>query len=266
MGLTCSKHADAAVDDHDNFNNGIPDPEIYNLLKRSVQLTQNDAAAAGQFHLLYKQQQHQQSKTAPSIHPEQQPQQQFPTRLVVRRHPVRPSEEGESGTHIYALRWTNTSPTSSAAGRLQQQEQCPRSLISNKKSAAVVDIIDATPTSMRNTATTATTATTTITTSLNATEVAIASSSPIPGILGTSGPHQLEDRQRVAKAVSNAAGVLHAAADVCITDVQQSTDHLFATATMSAPPKRKGACVRACARVLLFEYYEGSGMGSDEYA
>jgi hypothetical protein len=161
MGVACSKHA-SGMDGGDfgalllqrqdphAATGGIPDPEVYDFLRRSVALTQQSTASpsssssptpnhpfrsshggggghasnvgGGQFHLLYKHQQQsggninfKSSSSPPLVSTKQSPfassvqPKRFPTRLVVRRHPVRSAtEEGLSGTHIYAVRWTES--------------------------------------------------------------------------------------------------------------------------------------------------------------
>jgi hypothetical protein len=152
---------------------GIPDPEVYDFLRRSVALTQQSTTASptasapnhpfrsssfgggyatsnvggGQFHLLYKHQQQsgsipnfKSSSSSPPLASTKQspfassvviPPKRYPTRLVVRRHPVRSAmEEGLSGTHIYAVRWTESinkhgGPLRGRMEPLHRQEQYP---------------------------------------------------------------------------------------------------------------------------------------------
>lgn len=145
MGLSCSKEGNQTVD----VLNAVPDPEMYDFWRRSVELLQRGKKEiSGQTHLLYKHQNSNSSGTsnlenndtenrvARVICTKQQPrnnnnnhqhqqslrilpnktnkQSFYPTRLLIRRHAVRNTEEGISGTHIYACRWA-----------AENQEQCP---------------------------------------------------------------------------------------------------------------------------------------------
>ncbi|EEC49911.1 predicted protein [Phaeodactylum tricornutum CCAP 1055/1] len=140
MGLNCSKCAalEPADSQISSTRQESPDPAMYDLMRRSVEYTSRphpgtvevatpekttastetaSAAAAGQFHLLYKQQ----HKTAKLPHELESLQSlkkatrktssvYCPTRLLVRRHSVRHYEEGMSGTHIYAIRYPIDKP------------------------------------------------------------------------------------------------------------------------------------------------------------
>ena len=226
----------------------IPDPEIYQFLRRSVAKTQQPTPNSsfhnntGQVHLLYKQQQAAQrngvaivpklkaattttvvkepSASSASSSPHEvvvtttetedtettavtsttlNSNNPYPTRLLVRRHAVRSTEEGVSGTHIYAVRWGETddsardmdddSTEESDHLHLLRQEQCPR---------------------------TQTKATGLISTT-------------------TSTPQSKEDREptsssRKQQLVENPDQIL-------------SVDHLFRPSTIAAPPKRKGGAM-----------------------
>lgn len=135
MGTTCSRSRDH-VSDADGYSE-VPDPEIYDLLKQSVTETQPDSQG-GQLHLLYKQQQQQQrtGKKSRSKLDMIISSPRYPTRLLIRRHAVRNTEEGVSGTHIYAMRWVDSGLVKESEV-VACQEQCPEQ--QHKRVAGVED-------------------------------------------------------------------------------------------------------------------------------
>jgi hypothetical protein len=170
MGATCSKCS--AVESAETTMTAIrpdaPDPAMYALMRRSVELTDsprtkplvvpatNPPLAAGQTHLLYKQQSKFFTPAAPSVSNPATPSASSrqketpatglvtistgtpvafcPTRIVVRRHSLQSYEEGFSGTHIYAVRYPADQPLeltghhhgAHAASGTVGQEQAPR--------------------------------------------------------------------------------------------------------------------------------------------
>jgi len=116
MGSSCSK-CDAA-EASPLPDSGQVDPELYRLMRRSIEDTQR--CESGQYHLLFKQQH---KKTLEHDDNNSNKQQNYsPTRLVVRRHIPRHYEEGLSGTHIYAMRLAQ--PLNENAD--SSQEQAPK--------------------------------------------------------------------------------------------------------------------------------------------
>jgi hypothetical protein len=128
MGLACSRSGDYIADE---VSSDIPDREIYELLKRSVEETQ-PGYIPSQHHLLFRSQQQQQrvGKKPKSKSLEQNAAETagtYSTRLLLRRHTIRMAEEGFSGTHIYAMRWAaGLSDKSSSDQQRLYQEQHPR--------------------------------------------------------------------------------------------------------------------------------------------
>mmetsp|Transcript_32396 Transcript_32396/g.67568 ORF Transcript_32396/g.67568 Transcript_32396/m.67568 type:complete len:381 (-) Transcript_32396:299-1441(-) len=113
-----------------------PDPAIYELMRRSVAFSQPGTqrpgqrsepdTGAGQGKLLYKQQKKEKSPdtgAASSSGSSAQTTYLPPTRLLIRRHSLRPIEEGLSGTHIYAIRYPTDQPLQKE--QPPQQEQAP---------------------------------------------------------------------------------------------------------------------------------------------
>ena len=128
------------------------DPALFALQEQSIALYNNhhktlDHHYVGQAHLLYKKQQQRQARqqsqqpqstTSTTLQLQLQHRQDsaafddkqqhrstmpYSSRLVVRRHALRPAEEGLSGTHIYAVRWPLQAPL--LLGRPAAQEQSP---------------------------------------------------------------------------------------------------------------------------------------------
>jgi len=227
MGLSCSKQEQAA-----DVLDAVPDPDMYSFWKRSVELANSShsqsqnfysdnsrPATAGQYHLLYKHQggssvnkmsdknssstlraakggnahssesKHQTDKENP-----------YPTRLLIRRHQVRSSEEGVSGTHIYACRWT------------ADQEQCPPSTTTTSTTAAGHQESAPTSSSAASTTTSA---------------PANMTISEPPAIL----------RSKTASAKKNKTATTSSTEHISSS---LGVDHLFAPSTMAAPPSRKG--------------------------
>lgn len=127
MGATCSRAGDHIAEEVSSAD--IPDPEIYEFLKRSIQETQ-PGSLPNQHHLLFKQQQLQQrngkAKSRAKVPSETSVDgsfgEKFSTRLLLRRYSVKAAEEGFSGTHIFAVRSTGSDRTAGAFC----QEQCPQ--------------------------------------------------------------------------------------------------------------------------------------------
>lgn len=123
MGATCSKCGVLEPVDPTTTRSSrqdSPDPPIYDLMRRSVGLS--DPALSenpGQQHLLFKQQKKDKVSgpgTPTELHLP-------PTRLLVRRHSPRHYEEGLSGTHIYAVRYPTDQPLSVHKEMAQEQAQ-----------------------------------------------------------------------------------------------------------------------------------------------
>lgn len=150
MGAGCSRSGDHIAEEVSAAD--IPDPEIYEFLKKSIQHTQ-PGSSPNQHHLLFKQQQtqlrhggkssnkgvvsvvssrssskttkdawmltehHNSSNTSYHSPPTTD---KFSTRLLFRRYSVKAAEEGFSGTHIFAVRWNGNTSTFGGG-----QEQCP---------------------------------------------------------------------------------------------------------------------------------------------
>jgi len=114
--------------------NGIhkTDPHLFSLQQQSIGLRQDQDVTSnnGQHHLLFKQQQKGRHST-PYSKSVTRPAEPLGTRLVIRRQSVRNSDEGMSGTHIYAVRWPRHAPL-----QLGQPEQPP--VKSTKGSLSVV--------------------------------------------------------------------------------------------------------------------------------
>ena len=146
MGVTCSKCQVLESQESTRPTKGAPrqdspDPAVYDLVRRSVaysqpnsecQNTQNDEEGnVGQNRLIYKHQK--KEKLLVEFGPAGQTTYLPPTRLLVRRHSLRPSEEGLSGTHIYAIRYPTDQPMlvqkemapQQQQQKRQQQEQAP---------------------------------------------------------------------------------------------------------------------------------------------
>jgi len=214
MGLSCSKE-EQAVDVLD----AIPDPDMYSFWKRSVDLdlaansNRSSRAAAGQSHLLFKHQSGSGSGTSTSLKNISkgkdsnalQQQTLYPTRLLIRRHQVRSTEEGVSGTHIYACRWTAA----------DQAEQCPPGNARRQESAPAAAALDVTSAAEPSSPTT------TITTT-------IITEPPPAGVLSKTATKK---SKQSSGASSSGAETLPSTFNV---------DQLFAQATMASPPARKG--------------------------
>mmetsp|Transcript_27922 Transcript_27922/g.76846 ORF Transcript_27922/g.76846 Transcript_27922/m.76846 type:complete len:387 (+) Transcript_27922:209-1369(+) len=125
-----------------------PDPAVYDLMRRSVAFSQpglpqqqlhpqqrqrgNDDGTSGQGKLLYKHQKKEKASLDPAVSGKTTylP----PTKILVRRHSPKPTEEGLSGTHIYAIRYPNDQPmllqkqelAQEQAPQQQQQQQRPK--------------------------------------------------------------------------------------------------------------------------------------------
>lgn len=130
MGAGCSRTGDRIAEEVSAAD--IPDPEIYEYLKKSIRETQ-PGSLPNQHHLLFKQQQLQQRtgkiKTRSKLvdPTDWHLRGNFSTRLLVRRHAVRQSEEGFSGTHIYAVRMSGSDKTVESFC----QEQCPKEMFTD---------------------------------------------------------------------------------------------------------------------------------------
>jgi hypothetical protein len=129
------------------------DPPLFALQQQSICLQQENPPS-GQYHLLYKHQQKlprsltpSTTSSPPSTRRRRSPpapldtsedgqienfrpittdddQESLSLRLVVRRHQVRASDEGMTGTHIYAVRWPRHSPLQlSGVARPEQYPQ-----------------------------------------------------------------------------------------------------------------------------------------------
>lgn len=139
MGASCSSCQ--ALDNHDSARvrkdhclQDSLDPAVFDLMRRSVAYSQPGAQrpppkkeddSTGQNRLLFKHQKKEKlvleaSNAGQTIYLP-------PTRLLVRRHTVRPNEEGLSGTHIYAIRYPNDQPMLVQKEIPPQQEQAPLS-------------------------------------------------------------------------------------------------------------------------------------------
>lgn len=145
MGTTCSKCQVLEAQESTRPEKGIvrqncPDPAVYDLVRRSVAYSNpaepkntqpDDDGASGQSHLMYKHQK--KEKLVIEQGPAGQTTYLPPTRLLVRRHSQRASEEGLSGTHIYAIRYPTDQPMlvqkemapQQQQQKRQQQEQAP---------------------------------------------------------------------------------------------------------------------------------------------
>ena len=145
MGITCSKCQVLEAEELTRPTKGVsrrdcPDPAVYDLFRRSVayshppserQNLSNDDDTSGQNRLIYKNQKKEKVNVecGTTAHTTYLP----PTRLLVRRHSLRPTEEGLSGTHIYAIRYPTDQPMlgqkemapQQQQHRRQQQEQAP---------------------------------------------------------------------------------------------------------------------------------------------
>lgn len=250
MGLTCSKSATDAVNPPSNETDlGLPDKELYEFLQRSVQLTQRQPLhpqshrplAAGQYHLLYKQQQLLQNPSRvngdddddEALTEDATVCERYPTRLLVRRHAVRPTEEGVSGTHIYAVRWSHSESDDDVNDRKinVRPEQSPPT--STAKNLPTPPLYTATSTTITN-----------IRTSPPPLLSSVSSHSNNPNL-------QLEDRKRRGVVTSSSTVVQKTDATMTTTTTddpnraalpsfQLPMDHLFQASTMAAPPKRKG--------------------------
>lgn len=145
MGTTCSRSHVSEPQECTRPTKGVvrqdcPDPAVYDLFRRSVaysnpteqkNVLSTDGEASGQSHLIYKHQK--KEKLVIEQGPGGQTTYLPPTRLLVRRHSLRPSEEGLSGTHIYAIRYPTDQPMlvqkemapQQQQQKRQQQEQAP---------------------------------------------------------------------------------------------------------------------------------------------
>lgn len=226
MGLSCSKQEQAA-----DVLDAVPDPDMYSFWRRSVELANsshsqnyysdnNRPATAGQAHLLYKHQggssvnkmSDKNSSSTPraakggnahssDVKHQAEKENPYPTRLLIRRHQVRGSEEGVSGTHIYACRWT------------ADQEQCPPSTTTTSTTAAGHQ--ESAPTSAAAAATTTTSAPANMTISKP------------PAILPSKTASAKKNKTATTSSTEHISSSL-------------GVDHLFAPNTMAAPPTRKG--------------------------
>lgn len=120
MGVTCSKCGGDSVEGgviptrHES-----PDPEIFDIQRESVRMTQSSKCEVGQHHLLFKaQKQKQQQSKLGHKRNEDKERHYFPSRTIVRKRPPKNCEEGRSGTHVYVVRY----PEGSLSG---QEEQAP---------------------------------------------------------------------------------------------------------------------------------------------
>jgi hypothetical protein len=218
MGLACSRSGDYIADE---VSSDIPDREIYEFLKQSVEETQ-PGYVPSQHHLLFRSQQQQQrighnnnNNHKKSSHHKSKLLTElnnndagagsyFSTRLLLRRHTIRMAEEGFSGTHIYAMRWATAGlpgqPQKSDQQQQHQrgglcQEQCPREQQHQQQQQLLIS------------------------------EAMISTARP-------------EDRE--PKSIVSATSYQSSTDEAHDTDPILSINHLFQPSTMAATPKRKG--------------------------
>jgi hypothetical protein len=204
MGLACSRSGDYIADE---VSSDIPDREIYEFLKQSVEETQ-PGYVPSQHHLLFRSQQHKKSNHKSKLtelnNSEAGAGSYYSTRLLLRRHTIRLAEEGFSGTHIYAMRWAAGLPGKQQKSDQQQQqqqrglgqEQCPREQQHQQQQQQLL-----------------------------ISEAMISTARP-------------EDRE--PKSIVSANSTQSSTDEARDTDPILSINHLFQPSTMAATPKRKG--------------------------
>ena len=135
MGVTCSKPTHQVVPPNSTApSDGLLDPFMHQLEQRSIEYSTGERPGRqGQVQLLHKHQRAVRSNYSTTISSNQlnnntnnQQPMIHPTRLVIRRRPVRTCEEGMSGTHIYAVRFPADQPLKREMLPQQQaSEQAP---------------------------------------------------------------------------------------------------------------------------------------------